>query len=262
MNTRNKWIVGTVGLLLAGAGVWLATRQAPAPQDAQPLPLQPKIEAQVKSKGSAAPLSSISSIDEATRNEREAQLKEIAEFNAKFDSYVKGGFGKFEPVDIKYPTKQIESVLAALKVPGSHPERFSANVTIPNFDREEYLRDPSAYCALHVPARCQQAAQPGPGIKRLEAISPYYQELAQSESTVISVRSEPGMPVTLTAMAGGVWEESRLMSITTQAGPDGVAQAKFLSVPGAHSDCPILVASPARTGVLRFVVHAKLPSKT
>jgi hypothetical protein len=155
--------------------------------------------------------------------------------------------------------QQILSVQEALRNPQAFPQRLSLNANIPDFDRAAYLANPAAYCAEHVPARCFQAAQPGPGVKRLQSQSAYFLPCRQDQEVELVMQAEPFMPVTFTATHGGTFAESRLLSVTVRADSRGIATATFRPGTGVIADAPVFAASPSSLGVVKTVVNVSLP---
>lgn len=73
--------------------------------------------------------------------------------------------------------------------------------------------------------------------------------------TCLSVQTEPGATATFIAPHLGSFAHGG-RSITVQAGPDGVARIQFkVGIDGG--DYPVVAASPARTGLVEFMVQAR-----
>lgn len=137
---------------------------------------------------------------------------------------------------------------------GTHPERLTPTVMPAPFDQAAYQQDPEAYLRVVEPGRVWQSAQPGPGTRRLRALSPKSVQMRQGEAVRLRVLAEPGGPVTFTSFDLGVFS-NQLVSQTVQASDEGVAEATFSAPTGTLFDVHIVAASPLSSGRVEFLVH-------
>lgn len=151
---------------------------------------------------------------------------------------------------------QVEAVVEAIQQK-RHPERLSAMASPPPFDAKAYRSDPAAYLSVVELGRVFQTAQPGPGVPRLQAVSPNLQMVKQGESVKLKVIAPPGSPVSFTSFDCGEFD-NRLTAITVTADEEGVAEARFTTTPGTIEDIHILAGSPQASGQVRFVVNVAL----
>lgn len=139
-----------------------------------------------------------------------------------------------------------------------HPERLSAFVSPPPFDRQAFLEAPDAYLHIVAPGRVFQAAQPGPGVSPIKRSGDYFHQILQGESVFLETITEPHMPVTYYSNRLGKFEND-LTSITVQADSDGLARTQFTATPGTYGDLDLLAASPVRSSQARWLVRVRLP---
>lgn len=166
-----------------------------------------------------------------------------------------GDYGRNTPVAAD-ATPQTRSVAEALRTK-DHPERLTPLIPPRPFDREQYLRDPKAYCDTIEPGRVFQAADPDTATARIEAVSPTLLHVKQGDEVELVVRAEPGMPVSLSSFDLGRFRESQLTSITVQADQDGVARVHFQGTPGTINEVNILASCPTTSGQIRFNVYVQ-----
>ena len=140
-----------------------------------------------------------------------------------------------------------------------HPERLSVAILPKPFDREAFAANPSTYLDIVEPARVLQSATPGEKVPALEMVSPYCQDVAQGKSVEISVRAEPGMPVSFLIYSGGYFSETRLNAATVRADGGGNATVTYVSTPGVINDVQIKASAPTCSGVADFLVRVWLP---
>jgi len=152
---------------------------------------------------------------------------------------------------------QVASVYEALKS-RKNPERFSSFVRPPEFDRTAYKADPDTYINTIEPGRVFQSAQPGPDIKRIQAVSARYQRVTQGEQVPMVVQATPDAPVTFTSFNLGHFE-NQLTSITVKADAEGKAAARYTAAKGTVNDVSILAASPMTSAQAEFRLLVKLP---
>lgn len=143
--------------------------------------------------------------------------------------------------------------------------RVSARIAPPTFDAKAYESDPKyakAYLEEPAPGRVFQTAQPGPGVPILRPVGGRFHMVLQGEEAVLKVRAPAGSPVTFTSFDAGIFQESKLPSITVAADKTGIAKATFLATPGTINDCNILAGGALASGQVKFVVNISLPPKT
>ncbi|MBX2850874.1 MAG: hypothetical protein KTR15_03910 [Phycisphaeraceae bacterium] len=164
--------------------------------------------------------------------------------------------------------EQTLAVLEAVET-GRYPERLTSGVaseTARSFDpgkfdpqsesydedyREAYLRSPE-------PGRVWFPAQPGPGVQRIQPLSPGFVKVTQGEQTTLRVSGMPGQPVTFTSFDLGMFE-NQLTTTTVVANDQGVAEAVFHGPSGTFDDVSIMAASPVMSGQVRLTVHVVPP---
>ncbi len=154
----------------------------------------------------------------------------------------------------------VTAVMSAIKT-GENPERLSSLIAPKPFDSDSFAKNPKAYLDVVEPGRVWQPAQPGPGVRRISALSELAFDAVQGEPTVMKVKVTPHAPVTFTAFDGGAFE-NHLNSITVQADGDGLAKATFVATTGVINDVNLVAASPVTSGQLKYVASISLPRKT
>ncbi len=163
------------------------------------------------------------------------------------------GIAPSVPADLN---PNVKSVVDGVR--NKHPERVSTLMRPAAFDARAYHADPEKYLTTIEPGRVFQPAQPGKSVKRLAAISPYLQRVAQGQSIVLKVRAPAGAPVTFTSFDMGEFS-NRLTSITVAANEQGIAHSQFFGTPGTIADVNILAASPLASGQAKFVARVFMP---
>lgn len=134
--------------------------------------------------------------------------------------------------------------------------RRAAVASLEPFDLSEFQRRPVAYVQTVEPGRCFQTAPPkGADDVRLTVASRPLIVLKPGERSILRVKGAPRAPVTFTSFNGGVFEESRLSSVTVLADGDGIAEARFTVGPGIGGDVRIQAGSPMAVGAQHFVVR-------
>ncbi len=163
-----------------------------------------------------------------------------------------GGRTTPTPIDANSATRAIADAAAS----HSRPELFSLGIAAPPFDKNAYEKDPDAYCALAMPSRCFQAAQPSKTVPALVPVGPTLRHIDQSGGCELQVKTLPGMPVSLTSLDLGAFSNG-LTAITVRADEHGIARAAFVAGPGTINDVHILAASPVASGQVRYVVNVR-----
>ncbi|MCG8649117.1 MAG: hypothetical protein MI861_04755 [Pirellulales bacterium] len=153
---------------------------------------------------------------------------------------------------------QVSSVHQAL-VRRNKPQRLSPIFVPAPFDRDAYQADPQAYLSVHEPGRVFQSAQPGPGVPVLTSISARRQTMRQGEAVRLSVKTLPGMPVTMTSFDLGIFSNG-LTSITVAADEQGIASASFTGSSGTAGSINVLAASPVAAERVQFNVFVNPPA--
>lgn len=164
--------------------------------------------------------------------------------------------------------EQTRAVTEAVRT-GRYPERLTSGVvseTARSFDpgkfdpesdaydeeyRHAYLRSPE-------PGRVWFPAEPGPGVPRIQPLSPGFVKVEQGEETTLRVSGVPGQPVTFTSFDLGLFE-NQLTTTTVVANDQGVAEAVFHGPTGTFDDVSIMAASPVMSGQVRLTVHVVPP---
>ena len=154
----------------------------------------------------------------------------------------------------------VKSVAQALQTK-THPERLTAMIAPQPFNKDEYQKNPQAYLDVVEPGRVYQSAQPGPGVPVLQPAGSRYAVITQGQSTILSVKTLPGAPVTFTSFDLGRFE-NQLTSMTVAADSSGVAKVQFAAPPGTINAVRILAGSPLATGQVDFLVDVLWPSKS
>jgi hypothetical protein len=122
------------------------------------------------------------------------------------------------------------------------------------FDLREFEADPESYLGTVEPGRCFQTAQAkGPDDVRLKLTSSAFVTISRGETAVQKVKGAPRAPVTFTSFNGGVFEESKLGSVTVRADAEGLAEARFSVGAGIAGNLRIQVGSPLAVGTSWFV---------
>lgn len=152
---------------------------------------------------------------------------------------------------------QVASVYEALKT-RKNPERFSSFVRPAEFDPQAYKADPDSYINTIEPGRVFQSAQPGPDVKRIQAVSARYQRVIQGEQVPMVVRAAPDAPVTFTSFNLGHFE-NQLTSITVKADAEGRAAVRYTAAKGTVNDVSVLAASPMTSAQAEFRLLVQLP---
>ncbi len=154
---------------------------------------------------------------------------------------------------------QIASVKEAMRTK-THPERLSSLIIPAPFDAAAYRAGPEKYLNVVEPGRVWQAAQPGPGVKRLTSVSSEYEFIEQGQSVSLKVQAAPGAPVTFTSFDLGAFD-NQLTSQTVKADETGLAKATFIGTGGTRGEVKILAASPLSSGQVQFLVQVDYPKK-
>lgn len=160
-------------------------------------------------------------------------------------------YGTLKPVPAD-ANAQVASVAEALKNK-THPERLSPLVPPKPFDLAAYRRDPKAYLNVIEPGRVFQVAQPGPEVRRLEALGETQPTITQAGTATLRVKAAPGMPVTWTSFDAGRFSNS-LTSITVAADDRGVAETTFTGGSGTIDQVNILASCPVTSGQVTYHV--------
>ena len=124
------------------------------------------------------------------------------------------------------------------------------------WDKDSYIRDPSAYLERIEPSRIHQTAPDDPAYARLLTPAGSTAERHHLEglgSIPLTVVTEPGFPCTMASMDRGSFENG-LTTITVQAGVDGRATAHFTATAGTVAQVRILAASPMARGTVSFLI--------
>lgn len=162
-------------------------------------------------------------------------------------------YGRVVPVKVD-GNPQAASVLEALKT-GRNPERLTAMLPAPPFDKEKFLADPQSYLREIVPGRCQQCAEPSPTTPALQSVGPRFHNMLQGETVTLTVKSAPKSPVNFVSMDTGSFRESNLPCVSVQADEQGLASATFVASAGALNDVNILVASPMASHQVAYKIE-------
>lgn len=134
--------------------------------------------------------------------------------------------------------------------------RQSSIPALKPFDPAAFQTDPEPYLRTVEPGRAFQTKQPkGPDDVRLTAVGASYLALSPGEKVALRVKGAPFAPVTFTSFNGGMFEESKLGSVTARADQEGLAKAHFTAGPGIRGDIRIQAGSPLAVGVQVFMVR-------
>lgn len=121
------------------------------------------------------------------------------------------------------------------------------------WDRATYLKNPAAYNDISEPARAFRPAQPAKGMRRLQRIGSNAVRIKQGTTIKLQARTEPGMPVTFTSVDMARFG-NQLTSQTVAADKSGIATVDFIAATGTLYDTDIQAASPAASGIIRWVI--------
>lgn len=168
------------------------------------------------------------------------------------------GYGK-TPAVKPDANPNVKSVVEAIKG-NKFPERLTPMVLPKPFDPEAFDKDPQAYLDVVEPGRAFAPAQPGKGVSKIKALSPYFQKVEQGGSVKLKTTGKPGMPVTFTSLDLGQFS-NQLTSVTVLVNEKGIAEAEFFATPGTIADARIIAASPVTSGQSRFIVNIHLPNQ-
>jgi hypothetical protein len=136
--------------------------------------------------------------------------------------------------------------------------RLTTMIAPPEFNREEYLKDPKTYLETVEPGRVYQNLEPGPGTSPLKRTSPYFREVLQGETVVLEAKAEPKMPVTFYSDRLGQFQ-NLLGTISVPADENGVARAEFTVSTGTRDEVEVFAASPVHSGQIRYLIKINLP---
>ena len=139
---------------------------------------------------------------------------------------------------------------------GAYPERLTSSVKPKPFNKAEYDANPKAYLDVCEPGRIWDVAEPGPGVKQIDAKTDTVVDMKPGETVTLRVIAIPLAPVTFTSFDWGEFE-NRLTSITVQADARGIASARFTATPGTIGQVDILAASPLTSGQVKFHVDIR-----
>jgi hypothetical protein len=126
------------------------------------------------------------------------------------------------------------------------------------FDQKKYEADKQAWLTQIRPGRAFDPAQPSPEVKPIASASKTFQQVVQGEKVLLSVKAEPGSPVTFYTPQVGEFS-NRLTSQSVEASPEGIATATFTATAGTQGLVDILAASPVNSGQLKYRVRVVLP---
>ncbi len=126
------------------------------------------------------------------------------------------------------------------------------------FDPEAYKADPDSYINTIELGRVFQSAQPGPDVKRIQAVSARFQRVTQGEQVPMVVQATPDAPVTFTSFNLGHFD-NQLTSITIKADAEGRAAVRYTAAKGTVNDVSVLAASPMTSAQAEFRVLVRLP---
>lgn len=155
-------------------------------------------------------------------------------------------------------SKQLQSVIEATKNPEQYGSRLSPMLKAASFEKERFKTDEKyrdSYLSSAEPGRVYQVDSKSS--YRIKRVSPYYQEVSQGESVIISVEAEPNMPVSITSFDLGKFG-NHLTFQTVVADASGIANFEFFGMEGTFNDSNILASSPTSRGQVKFVVHTKI----
>ena len=191
------------------------------------------------------------------RGDDPKEIEQEKSTSSKPDPYV-DGYGLTPSVAID-ANPQVAAAAKAFREK-TNPERLSPLVQPAAFDLESYRKDPEPYLGSVEPGRVFQPAQPGEGVSELRRRSPQYQQIEQGEVAKLSVKAEPGAPVTFTSFDLGRFA-NQLTSTTVEADTNGLAVAEFFAPAGTIANVNILAASPLNSGQIKFIVDVSLPQQ-
>ena len=148
---------------------------------------------------------------------------------------------------------QVQSIIEAAKQKRS-PERFSSLIKPKPFNRDEWKKSPERYLNVVEPGRIFQTAQPGKGVKQLEAKGGIAKKVRKDGKVRLAVVGEPNAPVTFTVFDKGVLNNG-LTSMTVRADAAGEAWVDYRPTPGTSAEVNIMAGSPLASSQVRFIVE-------
>lgn len=124
------------------------------------------------------------------------------------------------------------------------------------FDPERWSNEPGYrqwYLAHPEPGRIWQSAAPGAGIPALQAQGTRRRTLPAGLEVDLAVRLPAESPVTFTCISDGTFTSNGLNVLTTSAGTDQMATARYLA-PARPGTYTVMAASPLASGTITFVI--------
>ena len=167
----------------------------------------------------------------------------------------------FEVVAGQSLTAQQRRVFEAIRTQ-KNPERLSSMIQPGAFDARRWETD-AIYAGKWLetiePGRVYQPAQPSATVPVIERIGDEFRRVPDGAMVTLEVQVMPGAPVTFNSFDSGMFDGSRLATVSVRANDEGVASAGFRQSPGTVGLCRILVASPLASGQVHFNVRFESP---
>ena len=148
---------------------------------------------------------------------------------------------------------QAASVAEALRT-HRYPERLSPMIKPKPFDAVAYSQNKNPYLSVTEPGRVYDTKQPAPDVPILFPASATTASVDPEGTVRLAVHAIPGSPVSWLSTDLGSFD-NQLVSMTVEAGADGIAVAHFTATPGVAGRVNLLAGSPTSSGQVRFVIE-------
>jgi hypothetical protein len=140
---------------------------------------------------------------------------------------------------------------------GKDLQALSPLSEVPDFSWATYCLDPAAYCALSIPGRAYQSAQPGPDVPPLRYAGGTDLTVPMGGTCRLGALTIPHAPVSALAFGLGAFAND-LTAITVQADERGEAWIEYHATAGTVGAVTVLVASPVASGQLSFQITVEV----
>lgn len=147
---------------------------------------------------------------------------------------------------------QAASVAEALRTK-RHPERLSPLVKPKSFDPVAYAHDKTPYLSVTEPGRVFDTKAPATDVPVLTPVGATAAACESGGTVRLAVQAIANSPVSWLSTDLGSFE-NQLVSMTNEAGADGVAVALFTATAGVAGRVQVLAGSPVCSGQVRFII--------
>ena len=155
---------------------------------------------------------------------------------------------------------QAESVAEALRTK-RFPERLSPLVKPKPFDAPAYAHDKTPYLSVTEPGRVFDTKAPATDVPVLTPVGATSAACEAGGTVRLAVQAIANSPVSWLSTDLGSFE-NQLVSMTNEAGPDGVAVAHFTATAGVAGRVQVSAGSPMCSGQVRFIIEVKASTIT